>query len=609
METTELIDILTRGEDTRHQFKTDVRNVNSLAAEIVAFSNTAGGRIFIGVNDDGTVRGLTNSDIARLNELISNASSQNVRPPVNVRTDNVSHPSGIVLVITVPEGISKPYMDKDGTIWVKSGADKRRATSREELQRLFQQAGLVHADETPVPGLGTGDLDIAYFDAFFEKHFGAPTSDHPQSLPVLLDNMNLMRAKRLNLAGALLFAKNPQFALPAFIVKAVAFPGVHIEDDHYLDSRDLTGKLAEVFQQTISFILANTHAVQNEQSVNSLGQPEIPRIVWEELIANALIHRDYFISAPVRVLVFTDRIEMISPGHLPNNLTVENIKSGNSNIRNPILASFAAKLLPYRGLGSGILRALRAWPHIDFVDDRDGNLFKVTVKRPVPDIANDPEEPSPPTVRDPASARLVAIRANGGVSRMGPDASLRRWLWHKRWEHAVSIVVCKGPLPIGPRFFERKRKRKRARLPIFKNKGRRRRREWGAAWLRPLQQGWRGAEPSTLARTRTLGARGQHRRVPGAAAMRPSTFERRYFRTNAQAQALRRPSQDGRAIADGPDVSVGGTPDVEQADSGGRIDDRPDRAVPMQNGTVDAGGPDVVRSAAPDGTERICGGG
>ncbi|MFO7073677.1 ATP-binding protein, partial [Pseudomonas aeruginosa] len=67
-----------------------------------------------------------------------------------------------------------------------------------------------------------------------------------------------------------------------------------------------------------------------EQGFNSQGQSEIPRIVWEELVANALIHRDYFISAPVRVLVFADRVEIISPGHLPNNLTIENIKAGNS---------------------------------------------------------------------------------------------------------------------------------------------------------------------------------------------------------------------------------------------------------------------------------------
>jgi predicted HTH transcriptional regulator len=97
--------------------------------------------------------------------------------------------------------------------------------------------------------------------------------------------------------------------------------------------------------------------------------------------ANALMHRDYFVSAPIRIFIFDDRVEIISPGHLTNNLTVANIKTGNSNIRNPVLTSFATKLLPYRGLGTGILRALREYPSIEFESDRDGNLFRATIRR------------------------------------------------------------------------------------------------------------------------------------------------------------------------------------------------------------------------------------
>lgn len=382
METTELIDLLSRGEDSRQQFKADMTNADALAAEIVAFCNTAGGRIFIGVNDDSSVRGLSGADVGRLNQLIANAASQVVRPAVNPLTENVPHPNGTVMVVSIPEGVNKPYMDKNGTIWVKNGSDKRRATSREELQRLFQQAGLVHADETPVAGLSAGDVDMPYFEGFFEQQFGEPLAQHRQPLPQLLRNMNLMNQGQLNVAGSLLFARAPQYALPAFIVKAVAFVGTQIEDEHYIDSRDITGRLADVFQQTLGFIVANTRASQGDQAFNSQGLPEIPRIVWEELVANALIHRDYFISAPVRVLIFADRVEIISPGHLPNNLTIENVKAGNSNMRNPILASFAAKLLPYRGLGSGLLRVIRAWPKTELIDDRAGNLFKAIVVRP-----------------------------------------------------------------------------------------------------------------------------------------------------------------------------------------------------------------------------------
>ena len=383
MNTAELIEAISRGEDSRHQFKADFTNADALAAEIVAFSNTAGGRVFMGVRDDGSVSGLSAHDVGRLNQLISNAASQNVRPPVNPLTEIISHPDGNVLVVDIPEGISKPYMDKTGTIWVKSGADKRRAISREEIQRIFQQGGLLHADETLIPGLSVADVSVPFLDQYLEDKVGETLEQQGLPLDKVLENMNLARSGTLNLAGALLFAKHPEVRLPAFIVKAVAFPGTDIADETYLDSRDLTGRLSDIFEQGMRFLTGNTRTHQNGQSVNSLGQPEVPRIVWEELLANALIHRDYFISAPIRLLIFADRVEIISPGHLPNNLTIANIKAGNSNIRNPILASFAAKLLPYRGLGSGLLRALKAYPAIELIDDREGNLFKAIVSRPV----------------------------------------------------------------------------------------------------------------------------------------------------------------------------------------------------------------------------------
>lgn len=384
MNTSELIAAINRGEDSRHQFKSDFTNADALAAEIVAFSNTAGGRIFVGVQDDGTVSGLSAHDVGRLNQLLSNAASQNLRPPVNPLTEIISHPDGNVLVVEIPAGMSKPYIDKSETIWVKSGADKRRATSGEEIQRIFQQGGLLHADETLIPGLSVADVSVPFLDQYLEEKVGETLDQQGIPLGKVLENMNLAQSGTLNLAGTLLFAKHPEVRLPAFIVKAVAFPGRDIADQTYLESRDLTGRLSDIFEQGMRFLVGNTRTLQNGQSVNSLGQPEVPAIVWEELLANALIHRDYIISAPVRLLIFADRVEIISPGHLPNNLTIANIKAGNSNIRNPILASFAAKLLPYRGLGSGLLRALKAYPAIHLIDDREGNLFKVIVTRPAP---------------------------------------------------------------------------------------------------------------------------------------------------------------------------------------------------------------------------------
>jgi len=381
METEELLAIIGRDEDGRHQFKANVTNVDSLAAEMVAFSNSGGGELYIGVSNDGTFAGLTRKDMGRLNQLVSNAASQHVRPPINPQTENISIPDGLVMRVVVPDGISKPYMDKNGVIWVKSAGDKRKATSREELQRLYQSSGLIYGDKIPVKGMTVADLDIDYFKAFFKRNFGESLEAQDMSLPTILENMNLMKDGVLNVGGALLFAKNPSFKLPIFIIKAIAFPGNEIDVGNYIDSRDITGRIGDVFQKSMGFVLDNIHHTQQSQNVNAPGEPEIPRVTLEELIANALIHRDYFVSAPIRIFIFEKRVEVISPGHLPNNLTVENIKLGVSNIRNQVLASYATKILPYRGLGSGIIRALQKYPHIDFENDRNGNQFKVIIKR------------------------------------------------------------------------------------------------------------------------------------------------------------------------------------------------------------------------------------
>ena len=381
MNTGELKDIVARGEDSRHQFKEDLTNVNSLAAEMVALANSGGGQIFVGVADDGTLPGHSGTEIARLNQLISNAASNVVHPPINPRTENVPVADGVVIVLTVQDGYSKPYMDNLGAIWVKSGSDKRKVTSREEMQRMFQSAQLLHGDDVPVPGSSVADIDLDYFRRFYKARFDLEWEEQNQPLAQTLSNMRLLEGDSLTVSGALLFAKDTRPLLPVFHVKAICYPGNDIHSTIYQDSQDILGRIQTQFEDSLAFVLRNLRREQRNQTVNSTGELEIPRIVLEELLANALIHRDYFVSAPIRIFVFDDRIHIVSPGHLPNNLTVANIKNGNSNIRNPILTSYATKILPYRGLGNGILRALKEYPHIEFSDDRDGNLFKVTIIR------------------------------------------------------------------------------------------------------------------------------------------------------------------------------------------------------------------------------------
>ena len=383
MNETELLAILARGEDSRHQFKENFSNVDALAAELVAFANSGGGTLIVGANDAGEVVGLTAADISRLNPLLSNAASQSVRPPVNPISLNVQTARGLLMVIQTPDGLNRPYTDNQGRIWVKSGADKRHVTAREEMQRLFQQAGLIYADEVPVAGTTVADIDHRALEEYFESRYREPLAETDQSLERLLQNMGLVRDGALTLAGLLLFGKKPERFRPAFTIKAVALPGHELHETRYLDSEDVFDGLAGQYRRGLAFIKRNLHRVQGDQSINSLGILEIPEIALQELLVNALIQRDYFISAPIRVLVFADRVEIDNPGHLPNHLSVEQIRYGLSNMRNPLLASHATHLLPYRGLGSGIPRALKAWPSIELVDDRAGNRFKVIISRPV----------------------------------------------------------------------------------------------------------------------------------------------------------------------------------------------------------------------------------
>ena len=386
MDTQSLLQQVALGEDSTRQFKADVTNGESLASEIVAFANSEGGTILIGVADDGTTPGLTLQDVTRINQLISNVSSQHVRSPIVVTTENIALENGhIVIVLTVPKGIDKPYFDKNGVIWLKAGADKRRVNSREELRRFFQLSDQFHGDELPTKA-GIDKLDALRFREFLHDHY---KYEYPKSEPDLLrllQNMNLATDDgKLNLAGVLMFTERPEWIVPQFVIKAIRYPGNKIHLTDYVDTEDFAGPLQKVFDDAMGFIMRNLHKLQAGRGINAPGQPEIPESVFEELLVNALVHRDYLVSAPIRLFVFDDRIEIISPGHLPNNLTIEKMRTGNSNIRNPILVSYVAKgLLPYHGLGSGIRRALELWSNIGFKNDHDGCLFTVTVNRKPP---------------------------------------------------------------------------------------------------------------------------------------------------------------------------------------------------------------------------------
>jgi ATP-dependent DNA helicase RecG len=179
-----------------------------------------------------------------------------------------------------------------------------------------------------------------------------------------------------------LFTNNPQKAITGFFITAIWFWGRQREDDSYRASEYIKGTLSEQFRQARDFVLRTLHKIQSGPTFNSPGVLEVPEIVFEELLINALVHRDYFVKDSIKLYIFEDRIEIISPGKLPNNLTVEQAKKGIRKKRNDILDSLAPFLLPYKGAGSGILRTLRHYPNIDFINDLQAEQFTVIVHRP-----------------------------------------------------------------------------------------------------------------------------------------------------------------------------------------------------------------------------------
>lgn len=381
----ELLEIAACGETSKVQFKELLDNQASVAAEMVAMSNSKGGQILFGIKDKtGEICGLEYSQIQEIGNKLASIATELVKPQIFINTEtvsvNINGETKRVLVVSIEEGIAKPYKDQQGIIWIKQGGDKRKLTDNNEQIRLFQQSGLIYVDEMIVPNTAFSDLDKEKIAAYLSKIDGEEHSTE-NITEQICKNLNILKDNRLTLGGLLFFAKKPQKFRPAFCVKAVSFWGNDIAGTEYRDSQDITGTIPKIFDETIDFFKRNLHHTQQGQDFNSTGILEISEIALQELIQNALTHRDYSKNSPVRVLIFDDRIEIISPGCLPNSLTIENIKMGNAVVRNNLVVSYASKLMAYRGLGSGIARAIKKQPNIQFENDKDGEQFRVVIPR------------------------------------------------------------------------------------------------------------------------------------------------------------------------------------------------------------------------------------
>jgi predicted HTH transcriptional regulator len=387
MNVIELLDIISTGETSKVQFKKEIDNDDSIAAELIAFSNSKGGIILFGIEDKkGTVLGLDYQQLQSYNNRIATIANDKVKPQIFLFTEVVSVPSETsekkILVVEVSEGVAKPYKDKNGAIWIKQGSYKRRLTDNNEQLRLFQQSGILYLDEMIIPQTSIDDINISKVEEYVKAIQKREADEKIEISEALLTNLNIFKDGRLTLGGLLFFANNPQKYRPAFCVKAISFFGNSIGGTDYRSNKEIVGTIPEIFEETMSFFNANLQHIQEGQNFNKTGKLEVSQTAFEELLQNALVHRDYSKNSPVRIMIFDDRIEIVSPGSLPNSLTIENVKMGNAVVRNNLLVSYCSKLMNYRGFGSGITRALEAQTNIELINDSEGEQFRVIIPRP-----------------------------------------------------------------------------------------------------------------------------------------------------------------------------------------------------------------------------------
>lgn len=379
----ELKQLIEGGETSKVQFKRTFRVAEDAANEMIAFANSKGGVLIIGIDDKtGNITGLSYEEIQRLGSLVASAANNNVRPPIYPTVDTVSIDGKKIMVVEVEKGLEAPYKNLKGEIFVKQGPDKRRVTDNIELLRLFYNSSSYQPDRAGINGTSINDLDMIRLEEFFKKYYHTSINELEMPLEKALRNLDIIDDKgRLTMAGLMFFGKTPRFKCEWFMIKAVWFYGNSIGENEYRDSRDFVGTIPFMFEKGMDFLDSVLHHVQGGQNFNSVGILEIPEIALKEILQNALIHRSWLTPAPIRLLVFADRVEIISPGALPNNLTVDDIKLGNAFQRNQLAATLCAKTMDYRGLGSGIVRALRADADIEFHNEESGDQFRVILWR------------------------------------------------------------------------------------------------------------------------------------------------------------------------------------------------------------------------------------
>lgn len=416
MTTEDILQLRNRGEVSKVQFKERILDKYDIGCELVAMSNFRGGQLVVGINDKtGEFNPLSYAEVQETTNLLSNIASENVVPSILLDIDTASVEGGSVVVAIIKEGNNKPYHDNKGIVWIKNGADKRKVFDNAELAEMMSECGSFAPDEAVVKDATLDDLDEDTLKIFLQNRFSivlekkgivgdvlreasldeisnAIAKGH--NLNKLMRNLRFIRPDGgLTVAAMLLFGKYPQRWLPVMTAKCICFVGNSVGGKQFRDKvndADMEGNLLHQFETIMSFFTRNLKNVQVEKEFNSLGKLEIPYGSLVEFVVNALVHRSLNWNAPIRIFIFDNRVEIHSPGILPNGLQVEDITNGTSMPRNNFLFSNAIYLLPYTGAGTGIQRALEDGLQVEFKNDERTHEFLITIiRRAIPDTDSD----------------------------------------------------------------------------------------------------------------------------------------------------------------------------------------------------------------------------
>lgn len=395
MNRTELAELIRNGENSGVEFKRDDIRSEKLAKEMAALLNLEGGHILLGVEEDGSVSGLSREP-ERAEEWVMDIARVHLRRPAMPFWETVSwDDDAVVGVVTLPaDAPDKPYKMKRGSSWVtqvRVGTTSRDASDDEEA-RLYMQSGRVPYDRKSVPGTTLEDLDRRRLTNYFRdfRQQDCPEESDDEAWTQLLVNTEVMAEDRgramTSVGGLLLFGKRPNKYLPQAGITATAYTGM--EKDYNARARtSLRGALVSLFpkpsgaglrsmprsfsmgadatepgviEQALNFVRRN---IGNQAVIDGGGQRQerwdYPIDAVREAIVNAVAHRDYTISViDIDLSIYVDRIEIASPGRLPNTVTVEKMRAGYRASRNELIKEVLRDYRYIEGTGLGVPRKI-----------------------------------------------------------------------------------------------------------------------------------------------------------------------------------------------------------------------------------------------------------